>query len=300
MQPHPITDVQRRRSPVASIVALVIAAFTAPQSASADEWLADFLERRALFGEAGGPAPEGEEDDSEITTDRPDFTEASSTVGNGTLQIESGYTYFYDNDGGVQTRVHTLPEALFRYGVVADWLELRAAWNYTHEIVDSDHTSGADDLYLGAKFALTLQDGAIPEMALVPQMRVPTGTNAFSANEVLPGMNWLYGWDINEFLATGGSTQFNRAIDDGTGNTFTQWAQSWTINYTLAERLGGYTEWFAFFPDNADTAPIEHYFDGGLTFRPTKDQQFDVRGGMGLNEAAADYFVGVGYSVRFR
>lgn len=37
---------------------------------------------------AGGPNL-----DEVLATDRPDFTEASSTVGRGVVQIESGYTY---------------------------------------------------------------------------------------------------------------------------------------------------------------------------------------------------------------
>ena len=34
-----------------------------------------------------------------LVTDRPDFTEASSTVGHGVAQLEIGYTYTFDNDG---------------------------------------------------------------------------------------------------------------------------------------------------------------------------------------------------------
>lgn len=238
--------------------------------------------------------------DEPIVTDRPDFTEASSTVGRGVLQIESGYTYSFDNDGVDQTIGHSYPEALFRYGIFADWFELRLAWNYGNEIVNGVGTSGADDLYLGAKLGLTPQEGILPEMALVPQMTVPTGATQFTADEVLPGVNWLYGWDISDCLATGGSTQFNRSIDGGSGEAYTEWAQSWTVNYSLTDRLSAYTEWFAFFPTSADTEVPQHYFDGGFTFLVNDDVQWDIRGGVGLNDAADDYFVGTGLSVRFK
>ena len=237
--------------------------------------------------------------DEPIVTDRPDFTEASVTVGRGVLQLESGYTYSFDNDG-TQTIGHSYPEALFRYGIFAEWFELRLAWNYAHEIVEGVERAGADDLYLGCKLALTPQEGILPEMALVPQMTVPTGGSAFRADEVLPGVNWLYGWDINDWLGTGGSTQFNRTPDDATGEAYTEWAQSWTVNYGLTDRLGAYTEWFAFFPHSADTARVQHYFDGGFTFLFSDDIQWDIRGGVGLNAAADDYFVGTGLSLRFQ
>jgi hypothetical protein len=259
------------------------------------QWPRD--DQGAIFDWPAEPADEGED---EITTDRPDFTEASSTVGAGTLQFETGYTYGFDDDGPGSTHTHSYPETLMRYGVFADWFELRAAFNYGHEITGPIRNAGAEDLYLGAKLGLTLQQGVFPEMALVPQMTIPTGSEAFSNDRVLPGANWLYGWDINEFLGTGGSTQFNRALDDTSGNEYTEWAQSWTVNFSLLENVGMYTEWFAFFPRAADTARTQHYFDGGFTVKFTPDVQWDIRAGKGLNDAADDYFIGTGLSWRMR
>jgi len=243
---------------------------------------------------------EPEEGADEIVTDRPDFTEASSTVGAGMLQFENGYTYGFDGAGPGRTHTHSYPETLMRYGVFADWLELRLAFSYGQEIAGPTSISGARDLYLGMKVGLNQQQGFVPEMALVPQMTVPTGHHSFTNDRFLPGVNWLYGWDINDFLATGGSTQVNRAVDDGTGRDYTLWAQSWTVNYSLTEKLGAYTEWFALIPDDADTARTQHYFDGGFTFKFTPNVQGDVRAGIGLNEAADDYFVGVGLSWRMK
>lgn len=249
-------------------------------------------------GETGGPNL-----DEPIVTDRPDFTEASVTVGQGVAQLESGYTYFYNRDDGESVRTQSFGEPLFRYGVFADWLEVRVGLFPLNERTvadgDSDSTSGLADLYTGVKFALTPQDGFLPEMALVPQMNLPTGSDAFSSDTVEPGVNWLYGWDINDWLATGGSTQANRRLED-TGESYLQIAQSWTINYSLAEGLGAYTEWFALIPSGADTDHTEHYFDGGFTYLLSDDVQLDLRAGVGLNDAAEDYFVGTGLSFRVR
>jgi len=63
---------------------------------------------------------------------------------------------------------------------------------------------------------------------------------------------------------------------------------------------GAYTEWFAVFPDSADTQQTEHYFNGGFTYLISNDIQWDVRAGTGLNDAADDFFVGTGVSIRFR
>ena len=245
--------------------------------------------------DSGGP-----DLDAPLVTDRPDFTEASSTVGLGIAQIEMGYTYTFDDDGNVTTKSQTYPEALLRYGIFADWLEFRLAWNYNNVESAGLSTSGSDDLYLGFKIGLTPQSGLLPEMALIPQMTVPTGANSFTSDDVLPGLNWIYAWEINDFISTGGSTQFNRSLDERSGNAYTEWAQSWTIAYTLTERLGAYSEYFGLYPTGADSAVPEHYFNGGFTWLVNNDMQWDIRAGHGLNDAADDYFVGTGLSIRFQ
>jgi hypothetical protein len=246
---------------------------------------------------AGGPDLE-----EPLVTDRPDFTEASVTVGRGVAQLETGYTFSQDDDGGVRRRGHAWGEALLRYGVWRDWFELRAGVSPLTETVRgpavSESNFGLDDLYLGAKFALTPQAGPLPETALVPQCTLPTGCDAFSADTVLPGVNWIYSWDIADVVSVGGSTQVNRAVDER-GGSYAEWTQSLEVGYGVTDRVGTYVEWFAFLP-RASAVETEHYLDGGATLLLTDDVQWDVRAGAGLNAAAADFFVGTGLSVRFR
>ena len=147
------------------------------------------------------------------------------------------------------------PEPLLRKGIFAEWLELRIGWTYVSEEISGVKESGSDDLYLGFKIGLTPQEGILPEMALIPQMFVPIGDDAFTADEVLPGLNWIYGWELNDCLSTAGSTQFNRQIDEITLQAYTEWAQSWTVAASLTERLGAYTEWFALLPHSAEHRP---------------------------------------------
>lgn len=72
----------------------------------------------------------GEEEKKEepLESDRPDFTNTSTTVGYHKLQIEGGYTYTHAVDGDPTADRHDLPELLLRYGV-AERLELRLAWD---------------------------------------------------------------------------------------------------------------------------------------------------------------------------
>lgn len=254
---------------------------------------------RWSYGDATGGPPGFDEP---LASDRPDFTEASSTVGRGVVQLEMGYTYVADDEGPVHNHTHSYPELLARIGVFADWLEFRIAYSHASSLVDPgqlpvDSVSGGEDLYLGFKLMLTPQEGLLPEMSIMPQWTVPTGHNEFSADIVLPGISWLYGWDINDFLSTAGSTQINKAVDD-LGEIYHELAQSWTIGYTFTDWWGGYTEWFVLVPSGSDVARTQHYFNGGFIFPVTNNLQFDVRAGVGLSDASDDYFAGAGMVVR--
>ncbi|MGE3638933.1 MAG: transporter, partial [Pirellulales bacterium] len=251
-----------------------------------------------------GPEVQGGPDLSKpLVTDRPDFTESSVTVGMGVVQLESGYTFTYDDSDGDITKQHSYPEALFRIGMFAEWFELRLAWNYgeSAESTFGDRVTnleGADDLYLGAKIGLTPQSGCLPETGIILQATVPTGAAAFTAGEVLPGVNYVYGWDVNDFFSVGGGTQANRALDDNGEDFYVEFAQSITTGYGWTDKWSSYAEWFMFAPAGAETAQNQQYFDSGLTYLITDNIQWDIRAGVGLNEAADDFFAGSGLSIR--
>jgi len=253
----------------------------------------------------GGNGEEESEERKPIESDRPDFTEASSTVGKGVIQLESGYTFTRDTANGVRTHQHSYSEALLRIGMFADWFEFRISQNFGAELNNAvglqQTAKGADDLYLGTKLALTEQYKALPELALILQMTVPSGSRDLTANRVLPGVNLCFGWDvIKDCLTVGGSTQANRAVDD-VQHSYVEFAQSLTVGYTLTKKLGAFTEWFALIPTGAiapDFGP-QQYFDGGFTYKVTDNFQLDISAGVGLNRHADNFFVGSGFSVRY-
>lgn len=237
-----------------------------------------------------------------LESDRPDFTEATSCVGLRRAQIEGGYTYLRDRNGAVLKSAHSFPETILRVGMLTEWIEIRVGWNYGINLMQNNIVSnvfeGSQDMYLGAKIALTEQDGWKPEMVLIPQMNVPTGHPALSDGEVEPGLNWCYAWWLNEWIELSASTQVNRQRDDAQV-FYAEFAQSASLNYKLAERFFAYTETFAFFPAGAAVALPEYYFDGGFRRLLHNNLQLDIRAGVGLNDAADDFFGGMGAVVRF-
>ncbi|QDT95937.1 transporter [Gimesia aquarii] len=251
---------------------------------------------------AGSDCSGGPQLDKPLQTDRPNFTSTSVTVGKGVSQLESGYTYLDDKNSGRQVSTQSFGEFLFRRGIVADWLEFRIGFSPLQQSIAigtfQNTTVGSEDLYTALQFALTPQTGAMPEMAIIVQMSIPTGSPAFTSHKLQPGLDWVYAWELNEFISIAASTQGNQSIDDN-GRSFLEIAQSFNVSYTLTEQWGAFTEWFALIPSGANTAETEHYFDAGFTYLINNNLQLDISAGVGLNEAAINYFVGAGVSIRF-
>ena len=261
-------------------------------------------ERKTLMQWSYGTSFSGGSDVYEpLVTDRPDFTEASVTVGRGVLQLEGGYTFTYNSDDGERTATHSFPETLLRVGMFADWFEFRMDWNYAVEKQSfggfEDTISGAEDLTIGTKLALTPQECILPETALILQASLPTGGSAFTSDEVLPGFNYLYSWELSEKWSLGGSTGLNQAVDDETEDMHSVFSQSFTLGHSWTDRVNSFTEWYVLAPSGADTDPTENYLDGGFTVLLNNDVQWDIRAGVGLNEAADDFFAGSGLSLRY-
>ena len=265
-----------------------------------------FRFRKTLFSWNYEPrnAEEEPEENDRLVTDRPHFSEASSLVGLGRVQIETGYTRIGLRDGNQALIGHSFPETLFRIGMLAEWFELRIGYNYgVEEFLDPigmrSRNSGSQDLYVAAKLALAEQRGVLPEMAIFPQLRVPTGSRVFTDNQPLPGFLLAYSWKLADWLELECNTQLNRRRDDA-DHFYTEFIQTVNVEYDLTEHLGAYTEWFCFVPSGAVSANAlpQHYFNGGFQIYFSNNVQLDLRAGVGLNDHSDRYFAGVGLSVR--
>jgi hypothetical protein len=249
------------------------------------------------------PADEGSPLDEPLEADRPDFTESPKTVGKGVVQIETGYTFSSDSEDGVHTINHSFPETLLRVGVLADWLEFRAEWNYEIERARvggvSETRSGADDMTLGFKIALTEQQCCLPETGIILDLSVPTGANAFTTGEVQPGVNYCYSWKLGKDWSLSGSTAIGGAVDDVTNDPYSEFTQSLSLGHSWSKNVDSFSEFYVLSPISADTNRPQDYFNAGFAVHINKDLQWDIRAGVGLNEAADDFFAGSGLTLRY-
>jgi hypothetical protein len=135
-------------------------------------------------------------------------------------------------------------------------------------------------------------------MAILFESTVPTGSKLFTAGQMLPDVNLVYSWVVNDFLSIGAGTIIGSAVDGQTNRSYTQIAESCSVGYQLKKKLHGFTEVYGLLPHGADTELPQYYFDCGLSYLFNNNIQWDVRAGLGLSEAADDYFFGMGLTVR--
>jgi Putative MetA-pathway of phenol degradation len=262
-----------------------------------------------LFDWNGSTAAKDDSSDSTsplsepLQTDRPGFGDCPTTVGCGICQLELGYQYTYNHDGNASQIDHSYPQSLLRIGALANWFELRIGWSMEQETdrifgVSSQTAVGSDDMNVGFKIALTPQDECRPQMGLVVDMSVPSGSSAFTAGEVLPEVEWIYQWALTKKLSVVGRTFLTCAVDGGTGDPYLEFSQAIETDFQITEEIGSYVEWHTSTPDGADTDRTQQVFEGGYTLLLNKNLQLDAEAGVGLNDATPDYFIGTGICYR--
>jgi hypothetical protein len=257
-----------------------------------------------MFGSQGLTEEKDEPDEKQerLDPDRPHLAEASTTVGLGRIVLESGYTF---TKKGSAFSSHSYPEALLRVGMFAEWFEFRIGQNVVNETRMAararTHADGAQDLYLGVKLALTEQRQYLPQVALIPQITVPTGSRAVTAGKVLPGLNVDSSWEvIKDRFSIELLTAINRVADD-IHHAHLEVTTGLTGAYQMTRTLETFVEWDASYPIGTTTPATgsRHYAVGGFVYFITKDVAVDIRAGVGLNRQANDFLVGTGFAVRY-
>ena len=222
----------------------------------------------------------------ELITDRPDFTESGVVVPRGLLQIEAGAT-FEDGGGGDETT--SGPELLLRWGFAHNW-ELRIG---VPDWVDQrGGTSGVSDGSLGVKWQLG-PTAAGWDLGLIGTVSLPVGDRDLTSDEVDPDLIVTAGRGLGELWSLGGQVGIGRE-SSGTDHE-TVLSATLVLGRGLGANGGLFLEIFAEDRDEGDTAVLFHH---GYTYLVTPTFQWDVHAGVGLNDEAPDFLVGLGLTWR--
>jgi hypothetical protein len=226
-----------------------------------------------------------------LVSDRPDFTESTVTMTPGDVQLEGGHTF----ERVTSYKVNTTGELLLRIGVTSR-AELRIEpGSYTKVTSPFGDASGREDGGLGVKVRLhTPPDdkrSLVPALSLVLDSSIPTGSDRFRQNRPQPEAKLASAWSLTDRVDL--STNFNVARPRDENGRYTELAASASFGFELTPRVGAYAEVYGFAPQ-LEGAGRTHYANSGFTLSVTPNVQLDLRGGVGLNGDAPDYFVGAG------
>jgi hypothetical protein len=239
------------------------------------------------------------EEDQELITDRPDQTESPSIVPTGSVQLETGILFMQDefSEAGTDFEIETLHLAstLIRIGVTPV-LEFRIGGGYTQEKIISQQMesrhSGMGGVSAGAKIKLTEEKGWLPESAFLVNLDLPVGQEHFKPSEVQPTLLPAAAHTFSETLSLG----YNLG---GSWDLDTQDAiflYSAALGTSITDRYSMFFELFGGFSSETDSP---HSFDLGGTYLLKPNLQFDGAIGYGLNDAAEDWFLLAGLTIRF-
>lgn len=236
-----------------------------------------------------------------METDRPSFSASPGTVTPGHILTESGYTYSYNKDDGIKTQSHVLPELLLRLGIFND-LEARLNWTGYKREKTSRHsidqtTDGFTGVSLGIKHKI-YQNASGLRLAYIAEVALPIGSSSIGENVTVPKGIFIWSMPVSERLSLGGNVNFSGPVSEG--ERYLQTDLSLIGSGTIFGNLSGFIEYYSTIPSSQPADVFtQHVADGGLIYLIDERYQFDAKIGFGLNDAADDFFTGVGFSCRF-
>lgn len=240
----------------------------------------------AILGACRTAAP----DAPAISTDRPGLLFSPALVPQGALQLEIGASLAKTQDVDAWGAL-----AQWRYGL-SPRVELRAtAPNLVSVDGGGADEDGFGDTEIGAKFAVGEQGGLDSTLALITSLRLPTGDDEFTAHQPGYGVFLAAARPLGEGTTLVGLAGLTRTPS---GSEDLDAAQLGVlVGRSLSETTSGYLEVSAF--PTLEHAPSSAYAGGGLTWLLRSNMQFDASLDIGLDDDAADWLAGVGFSIRW-
>ena len=254
-----------------------------------------------------------------IAPDRPGFGDAVSIVGQGQLQLETGFQLEQSANNVRFKRVISLNSTLLRYGINDrvearfDYNLLRNSFGFTSTGKEvSDFTEiGLAPCRLGLKANILKNKGIIPELTFISMLGLPWATTSgFRSAGVSPDLQLSFSNGINNIM----SICYNLGLnwDGSSANPQNYYAIS--AEFCFKDKIGTYiqargaTQKEFIGVNNNVTYLSTFYTEAGVMFYPKYNMQIDLSGGLKVGEFRSDniqignynyFFFTAGFSYNF-
>jgi hypothetical protein len=225
-------------------------------------------------------------DADEIATDRPDVTNSSLVVPDGSLQAENGVDWAVKNGSNFLNGTN----ARLRLGVARCTEFLIDLPNYFLPI-DGSQPSGFSDIVVSFKRQLPVPFGF--GLSATAGLGFPSGPGQISGRGYEPYIQVPWSHKIGDDWEIAGMFTLTWFTSES--------PRSPTFEPTLSlERaFGRSVDTFVEYVGDYDHQRPSQVLDTGGAWRFTRTQQIDFHAGFGLNSGSVDHYFGIGYSVRF-
>jgi hypothetical protein len=222
------------------------------------------------------------QEDQPIVTDRPSQSASAFVESVGAVLIETGFVSEKVTEGLTNL---TYLNAHIRWGVI-NGVELRLTQNIVGAKILDEKTNGLSPIILGTKVHLTNEKGIIPQLSVIGQVTLKSGSDDFKPESSIFETRLIFQNTLSETFTLG----YNLGYAD---TDFNKYLYSVILGVGVADGLSLFVEPYGFFGDDMDQR-----FDAGILYLANPSLQFDFTFGSGLSDISPDSFVGFGAALR--
>ena len=239
----------------------------------------------------------------ELNTDRPDVTESPITVDAGHIQVEASFVeYTHDRTGAVRSDTLSILPANIKLGLTNN-VDLQLV--FEPFIRQKSRTGGGGterldgfgDTQLRLKVNFWGNDGGDTAFGLMPFIQLPTASDDLTSGHVEGGLIVPFSAKLPGEFEIGMMAGVDVVRDERNEGYGAEFIHTVTVSRKLVGELEGYVEYVGVSPIDTGEGYLA-YFSTGLTFGLTDDIQLDGGLLLGLSDAAEDYTVFAGISIR--
>jgi len=245
-----------------------------------------------MFGAAQAQTPDPWA--NPIGADHPGFSDASSTVGPGTVQAELGAEFAFSDD---TTGALGL---LARFGIV-DGLEARVEIPSLILPMPDGQDTVLDSVELGVKWQFMSGDSI--SLAVLPALMIPAGFEGASVGGVSGALSLIADISLaDDFTLTTSVTprlvRVDNPVDADELDTTFDLSFAMGVGWALTRAIGLYIEGWGVVAEAGDSVDVTPAADLVFTVLITPNMMIDLYGGAIFGDDTTPY-AGLGYSVRF-
>jgi len=243
-----------------------------------------------------------------FSPDRPPKADSATTVDAGHFQYETDLlNYSQTNFGGVTTRLYQAADPVWKLGLT-NWADFELQFNGYQNLVATDNAtgtavakgSGFGDVFVKSKINLFGNDGGSAALAVIPYVKIPSGTAIISNGAVEGGLIAPFQLQLPQDFGLTLMTEVDALKDANDDGRHANFVNLVNLNHPVPgiKNLSAAIEFYSSVGTDPNTPPV-YTLDTALIYLLTPNVQLDAGADFGLNRAAPAVQVFMGLSQRF-